>query len=52
MPQNPQNKIDKTELNHYNKLRSLITEALGQVQITIYKGMKLKAETLAKERDQ
>ena len=52
MPKKTQNKISKTALNHYNKLKSVRTEALGWVQIATDTVMKLKFETTIKERDQ
>ena len=42
MPQNPQHTIIQTSLKHYNQFRSIITEALRWLQITKYKGNKLK----------
>ena len=42
MPQHQQNKISQTAIKHYNKLISVRTEALRQLQITTYTGKKLK----------
>ena len=49
MPQNPQNTISQTVLKHYNKSRSVRTEALIWLQITTDTGKKLKFETTVKE---
>ena len=49
MPQNP-NKICQTALKHYNQFRSVRTEDLRWLQITIYTGIKPKVETKVKER--
>ena len=38
MPQKPQNTIDKTSLKYYNQLRTVRTEALRWLQITIDTG--------------
>ena len=48
MPQNPQNTISQTKLKHYNKFRSVITEALIWVKITTDTGMKIKVEKTSK----
>ena len=45
MPKNPQNTIIQTALKHYNKLRSIIAEALRWLKINKYTGKKLKVET-------
>ena len=52
MPQNPQNTTIQTALNHYDKYRSLRTEALKWLKITKDTGIKLKFETTNKERYQ
>ena len=48
MPQNSQNTISKTALKYYNQLRSVRTEALRWLQITITTVKKLKVETIVK----
>ena len=45
MPQNPQNKISQTVLKH-------LTEAIRWLQITTDTGIKLKFETIVKEKNQ
>ena len=48
MPQNPQNIISQTEIKHYNQFRSVRTEALKWLQITIDTWNKIKVETESK----
>ena len=48
----PQNTIIQSALKHYNKSRSVITEALRWLQIATDIVMKLKVETTVQERDQ
>ena len=45
MPKKSQNKISQTAIKHYNKFKSVRTEALRWLQITIDVGNKLKVET-------
>ena len=52
MPQNPQNTRSQTSLKHYNRFRTVITEALRWLQITIDTVNKLKFETTVKKIDQ
>ena len=52
MPQNPQNTKSQTSLKHYNQSRSVRTEALRWLQITIDTVNKLKFETTVKKIDQ
>ena len=52
MPQNPQNTISQTALKNYNQFRIVRNEALGLLQITTDAWIKLKVETIIKERDQ
>ena len=51
MPQNQQNIIIKTALKHDNQFISVRTEAIRWLHFTIDTGMKLKVETIFKERD-
>ena len=48
MPQNPQNTRSQTAIKHYNKFRSVRTEALRWLQITTDTGNKLKFKTTVK----
>ena len=48
MTKTPQNTISQTEIKHYNKIRSVITEALRWLQIATDTGKKLKFETTVK----
>ena len=45
IPQNPQKSI-QTALKHYNEFRSVRTDALRWVKMTIDTGMKIKFETI------
>ena len=49
MPQNPQSTISQNVLNNYNRLRSVRTEDLRWVQITIDTEMNLKIESIVEE---
>ena len=48
IPHNPQNKRNKNALIHYNKLRSVIAQALIWIKTTTYTGKKLKVESAVK----
>ena len=49
MPQNQQNTIIQNALKHYNKFRSVRTEALRWLQITTDTVIKLKVGTTVKK---
>ena len=51
MKKKPQNIISQTALKHYNQFRNVRTDALRWLQINTDTGNKLKAETIAQERD-
>ena len=51
IPKNLQNTFSKTALKYYKEFRSVRTEAIRWVKITIYSGMKIKVETTVKEID-